>query len=496
MEQSLKEEPCTIDDAAAFIDDINAQYFRKPVGFEQSRELADFLINVVLGNEGKTMHFQGYDFDTKTWNAIPVSYIANRVVYIDSQIRRTSYYLTDDGYSLMLGTLEVESNLKLTIQEMIFKMHLEKQSYDRALEDIKNVFNLLRIQLQKIQETMTVIRRNALAYSVEDYEKLLQENMDTIDSTSEKFKGYRMTVQTRIQEFEQSGISAGSLNAKDEENLKNLQEIEKYLGRTIDEYQAILNRHFDLKSLYSSELERMAQMSLIERFDLRNDIFEKVLSRPQLLENMDIFLHPLFSQNPDRIFNPALAFSPQQIKTADLQEEDEQVLEEFDEDEWKAQQEKAAREKENRYRSCLLSILDHASEKGTALSKIAAQDLENLVPDIETFKEVMVELIKAQTVNLDALKAERASFLQQESSQFSPGMMILAISEEYPQFQTLQSLQIARLSKAKPVVITQRPDGKGGVKNVRCSDIKFTAVYRKNLQSSKQKERETEKGGK
>ena len=72
-----------------------------------------------------------------------ISYIANRVVYVDSDLKRTSYYLTDDGYNLLLSTLEIENNMKLTIQEMIFRMHLEKQSYDKALDDIKNVFNLI-----------------------------------------------------------------------------------------------------------------------------------------------------------------------------------------------------------------------------------------------------------------------------------------------------------------------------------------------------------------
>ena len=51
--------------------------------------------------------------------------------------------------------------MKLTIHEMVFQMHLEKQSYDKAVDEIKNVFNLLRVQLQKIQEAMGTIRRNA-----------------------------------------------------------------------------------------------------------------------------------------------------------------------------------------------------------------------------------------------------------------------------------------------------------------------------------------------
>ena len=74
---------------------------------------------------------------------------------------------------------------------MIFQMHLEKQSYDKAVDEIKNVFNLMRIQLQKIQEAMGKIRRNALNYSVKDYEEILLENLDTISDTKEKFQKYR-----------------------------------------------------------------------------------------------------------------------------------------------------------------------------------------------------------------------------------------------------------------------------------------------------------------
>ncbi len=36
----------------------------------------------------------------------------------------------------------------------------------------------MRIQLRKIQEAMGKIRRNALNYSVKDYEEILLENLD------------------------------------------------------------------------------------------------------------------------------------------------------------------------------------------------------------------------------------------------------------------------------------------------------------------------------
>ena len=105
---------------------------------------------------------------------------------------------------------------------MIFQMHLEKQSYDKAVDEIKNVFNLMRIQLQKIQEAMGKIRRNALNYSVKDYEEILLENLDTISDTKEKFQKYRELVRSRVKKLEEENINVRRLGEKEEENLENL----------------------------------------------------------------------------------------------------------------------------------------------------------------------------------------------------------------------------------------------------------------------------------
>ncbi len=226
MEQSLKEENCVMDDIGAYIDTVNMQYFRKDMTYDDCRKLGDFIVNVVLSNEGKVMHFDGFDFGKNGYQSMHISYVANRIVYIDREIKRTSYYLTDDGYNLMLATLEIENNMKLTIHEMIFQMHLEKQSYDKAVDEIKNVFNLLRIQLQKIQEAMGKIRRNALNYSVKDYEDILRENLQTIDETKQKFQNYRDRVKSRVKELEHENIDVKRLDTKDEEKLNYLREIE------------------------------------------------------------------------------------------------------------------------------------------------------------------------------------------------------------------------------------------------------------------------------
>lgn len=385
MEQSLREENCTMDDIGAYIDTINTRYLGKEISYEDCRKLGDFIVNVVLSNEGRTMYFDGYDFEQNTYRILHISYVANRIVYLDQEVRRTSYYLTDDGYNLILSTFEIENNMKLTIHEMIFQMHLEKQSYDKAVDEIKNVFNLMRIQLQKIQEAMGKIRRNALNYSVKDYEEILLENLDTISDTKEKFQKYRELVRSRVKKLEEENINVRRLGEKEEENLSNLRIIEGYLNRTIDEHQKILSSHFDLKALYTKELEALSQMSLIQRFSLRGDLYDKVLENPSALGNLDYFLRPLFNREPDKVYNLNKALSYQKPSARNEEEDIEKVLD-FDEDAYLREQEEKRKEKLKRYENSLGFLLEKASEKG----KISLSDIRNSLQDNEENAEKML----------------------------------------------------------------------------------------------------------
>ena len=477
MEQSLKEEACTMDDISVFVDTVNAQYFRKDMSFDDCRALGDFIVNVVLSNEGRTMYFAGYDFEQGGFEPLHISYVANRIIYIDREVRRTSYYLTDDGYNLLLGTLEVESNLKLTIQELIFQMHLEKQSYDKALDDIKNVFNLMQIQLQKIREAMLRIRRNVLDYRVDDYERTLRDDLATIDETKEKFRHYRDLVQSRVREMEAGHVDVRVLLPDDEEKLRNLREIERYLGRVIDEHQRILGSHFDLKALYTSELEKMAEMSLVRHFSLRTELFDKVLESPVALGRLDAFLAPLFNRAPQKIFNLRKITEEQRLRQMPEEEMTTEDVD-FDEEAWREEQARLQKEKLAKYAACLAFLLGSAAECGkvklSALWEAAEADEVKraaLLPDVYIFKEVMVELLKAASIDVEALRQERASYIREEAKDFRLSAMVLDLLEENPAWGRIRFIEARKLYEAPPVVFCGVPDGAGGERIVRCSEV-------------------------
>lgn len=481
MEQSLKEENCTIDDIGAYLDSLNMRYLEKNMGYEDCKTLGDFIMNVVLSNEGKAMYFDGFDFEQRAYQEMNVSYVANKIVYVDSEVRRTSYYLTEDGYNLLLSTLEIESNMKLTIHEMIFKLHLEKQSYDKAVDDIKNVFNLLRIQLQKIEEAMGRIRRNALSYSVAEYETVLEENLDTISDTKQKFQNYRELVKTRVRELEDMDVNVRQLDGKEEEKLKNLGIIENYLNRTIDEHQKILNSHFDLKSLYTRELEQLSQMSSIRRFSLRNELYEKILERPEGLERMEIFLRPLFGNAPEKIYNLKKSTELQRPVRKKEQEDAGDVME-FGDDAWMEAEEQRQREKLAKYEKSLGFLLHKAMETEAgevSLEEIKKRmeneageegaDYSELIPNVQIFKEIMVELLRGREIEIERLREERRNYITEFSGGFQLNEMLLDLAETTaPQ---MRRIEVYRIEDGKVVTFEDVPDETGYRKNICCSNV-------------------------
>ena len=484
MEQSLKEEKCTMDDIATYIDTINVQYLRKDISYEQCHQLGDFIVNTVLSNEGRPMYFGGYDFEKNEYEEMHISYVANKIVYVENEVRRTSYYLTDDGYNLLLSTLEIEDNMKFNIHEIIFRLHLEKQSYDKAVNDIKNVFNLMRIQFQRVQEAMRQIRRNALSYSVDEYEEVLVGNLNTITDTKKKFQEYKTVIQERVKDLEEENINIRKLSKKEQQDLNNLRVIEEYLTRVLDEHQKILNSHFDLKILYTEELERLSQARLIQRFSMRRDLYDKVLKQADTLENMDMFLRPLFNRNPEKIYNLNKAFSYEKSVNAGMEKYTEEEVD-FDEEAFRREKEEKLQKKLLVYEKSLQYLLEKASVTGeVSLGQlkdrldIYPEEKEIFIPNVDVFKEIMVELIRNRTIDIATLKKERREYIQEQPDGFQLNEMILKLVEEQPENNDITSIEVERLENEEAITFSEIKDEENRRKTIRCSNV-LIRIFRK-----------------
>lgn len=486
MEQSLREDFCTIDDIGGFIDEINSIYYKKGIIYDECKELAEFIVNVILCDDGKAMYFKAMDYSNSEYVDINISFIKNRIEYIDG-VRRVTYMLTDDGYELILATLEVEESLKLTIQEIIFKLHLAKASYDKALDDMKNIFNNMRRRVHKMEDDIRRIKESPLTYSVKEYSSMLEGNIEIINENNKRFSAHKQSIEEKIHEFEEKDIHIKDLNEEEQENLLNLRNINEYLGRTIDEEQRILKSHFDLKKVYGEELENISKMALIERFDIKREVFNKVLDNPSKLENIKSFFAPLFNNNPNKIYNINKAFQFQQPVRSKLVEEDEEIIS-FNEEDVLIQENKIKLERIEKCNKVIEIILELSYDKRKiTLSEIntLVKDSEilkgSLIPTVGIFREVIIEMLKVKDVDILELKEEKKTVIENDEIEFQINKSILDVIESNKMIKNILKVTINRIDFAEEIKLENVKDDFGDYRNFICSDIEFEIFTRKEL---------------
>ena len=476
MEYSLREENCTMDEIASFVEDISYGYYGRKLNFEKSQEFARFMVEDILGNSGSSMYFKAFDYEKRTYQDINIRYIDNKVVYLENGVRRTSYYLTDEGYNMILATMEMENNLKLSVHEMLFKLHMEKADYNRAVDDIKNIFGQLRKQSQKIEEAILAVRRNALSYSVEEYGKLVEDNISTVVETREKFRLHRDFIEEKIEEFEEKQMNAEEFTEKEKTNLGNLRTIGRYLTQTLDEHQRILGQHFDLKKLYDEELENYSNMTLVQRFPFRSDVYDKILKDASLLKNADKIFAPLFSSRINKIFNPEKMMEYQKkLKKSDV--EDESMELDFDEEKYNREKEQSRQERMKKYEGCVNVILEQlVIHKEMTLETLnigcKEEERERLLPTAEIFREVIIEFLTAGTIDIGTIQKEQTDYLMDASEGFVLNEMLLAILEDR-RYRKIGKIHIFPMEDGKHVHFKNVMDEAGNRRNFKCSNVGF-----------------------
>ena len=234
-----------------------------------------------------------------------------------------------------------------------------------------------------------------------------------------------------------------------------------------------------MKILYERELELLAQMSLIQRFSLRNELYDKVLEDISVMNRMDVFLRPLFYQTPEKIYNPNKALELQRPVRRKVVEEETEVLD-FNEEEWQEELIRKQKEKLKKYKKSISLMLDILYEKENVtleeMKQIVEEKEEGIgewIPEINIFKEIMVEFIKAKEINLNALRKERSEYIVEQTLDFQLYEMLLNLTEEDREKSDISKIFVSRKTDSQPIVFENILDEKGNYKTIRCSNIQF-----------------------
>jgi len=98
--------------------------------------------------------------------------------------------------------------------------------------------------------------------------------------------------------------------------------------------------------------------------------------------------------------------------------------------------------------------------------------IDVLIPTIDIFKEIMVELIKGRTLDFEALKKERRESFEDDSEVFEVNRMVLDIMEDIDPEERVNHIDISKHGESK-VSFGNIMDEQGRLREIRCSDVKI-----------------------
>ena len=133
--------------------------------------------------------------------------------------------------------------------------------------------------------------------------------------------------------------------------------------------------------------------------------------------------------------------------------------------------------KMKKYEDSLDCIFRYASENGEISLKQLQEktkdheDRDRLIPCVEIFKEIMVELIRNREIDIKALQKERSAFIQEKSGEFQLNDMVLQLVDEHKEYADIVRIETYRIPGDSAVVFEQVSDEEGRTKSIRCSNV-------------------------
>ena len=148
----------------------------------------------------------------------------------------------------------------------------------------------------------------------------------------------------------------------------------------------------------------------------------KILDDDSKLANINQFLNPLFRNNPEKVYNLNKCIQYQKPLREKNDDEEEEKLD-FDAMDYEEQKERKLREKLKKYQSSMEFLVERTMENDgeidlASMSSLPEEQKKVFIPNAEMFKEIMVEFIKAGSIDIDELRKERRNIVAEESCSF------------------------------------------------------------------------------
>ncbi len=332
MDKTLDEnEECEIKHISDFLKTYNMTYLHKNLNNEDSRILANYIVRDILQNKGEKNGYNILKIDNHVISDYSVKLVADKL--IDSGgINTVIFILTNQGYDFLFRTLEVDDEIKLSIEQRKLLMFISRGNYSRAVMQSAKIVSLVRQRRNDIMLYVNKIRENALNSSALEYESVIKGIFEEIKNNLEEIKSIQIKVELIKKKVNEDINQAIEMEDKLYQVLSQVGQIEMNLGTSIDELINLHNDKSNLSSLYRDVRKEMFNITTLKRFSFENDILKRFEENENNVNPREMFtkiVKPLLLPTVSRKITLNKILSEQSILT-EREEEDDLTVDDYE----------------------------------------------------------------------------------------------------------------------------------------------------------------------
>lgn len=417
LDKSLKDEECTLSSMSSLLQDLVIGYYDKTLQEEEAYNITHFIVYKILRNDGKPFVFTTLDYSSGEKKTFDFHLLQQKTSKKDNN--KSTFHLTQEGYRLLLGALEVDEKTQIDINQMVLELSLKKKNFAQGLLAIENINNLITAQINVVNNFIYRTRENIFSIEQRSFEENFLKNIDVLKEQNNKFDELKEII---VLEEERLSLATSDLPKETYESLRQLGKIKELLTNISYKASELITGHFQFKEEYKRALEEASFYYNNKRISIKEDLVKPLERNPVALGSVYKLFNPLLNVKLPKSFNINYMLKEQKLLTKE--EEEEETLMDIEESEDKDLIEKQKNREE--YKSIVTTILEFlVSNKDTDL-KALVQLFENksteeylkLVPSIRKFSEVFIELLRIGTIEVQEMIREQENTYDNEEIEF------------------------------------------------------------------------------
>lgn len=455
LDKSLKDEECILNNMASFLEELSSTYYDKLLTEEEAYNITHFIVYKILRNDGKPFMFTTMDYSMGEKKAFDFHLLQQKTSKVDNN--KSTFTLTQEGYKLILGTLEVDEKTQIDINQMILELSLKKKNFSQGLLAVENLNNLITAQINVVNNFIYRTRENIFSIEQRSFEENFLKNIEVLKEQNKKFDELKDII---IVEEERLSKSEGEITKENYESLRQLGRIKELLITISYKAGELITGHFHFKEEYKKALEEASFYYNNKRINIKEDLLKPIEKGALSLGSIYKLFNPLFRVNLPKKFNINYMFNEQKMYYKE--DEDEEILIDLEESEDKDLLLKQKnREQYKEIISALLAFL--VNNKSTNLKALvdlyetkSLGEYRKLMPTVRKFSEVLIELLRIGTIDVEEIIGEQDEAYDNEEIEFDLRKLLVdEILQKY-RFISIKAIYFNKCSDGAKITITEK----------------------------------------